>query len=283
MSSYYVKIPKLLTVLDDSSKDCEEKLSTLKTLITGSSPYESDSAVRPSEPQPVAPPEVTIEDKFEKIFKESPGAQDKKNARALLQEIEKSNKLKWSIDSMELILDGEIIKYTNVLHLIKLVISTGPASLPLGLTLFCDALMSIKAPLTLIRNGDAKEIWSNLTRIHEANGKVIESPPDPSLGAPEAASTEQDPDQPSIVGKRPREPDEEEDANLQPSGKRPAPDKAPVYSPKGGAKKTFGLEKDKLKGLRRSPKLKAEIENAWKSGNGNQSGSKRNLRSSAKR
>ena len=257
-----------MRVFDDESTTCEDKLATLKNIITEKSPYESSDStslkIATPEAKSVGP---TTEDRFEKVLSQISGINDKKVAKTLLEEIEKSSKISWDFETLEIVIDGEQLKYTNIVYLIKRVITVNPASIPLGLTLFLDALMKIKAPMTLIKNGDAKQILENLQKINDAAAAQSESSTTETPSS-ESTSSETTSSEGNSYGKRSR--DEDVDEELEPSSKRVASDALTQDSSladDNDAKQNFGLESATLKGIRRSPRLKAEIEKAWKSSN----------------
>ena len=263
--SIYVKIPRIKTIIDDPNTECEKKLNDIRVLVEGGKP----KPVEPIESSPgtsglnLVPPAsetatvpVTAEN-FSLVLDEIPGAVEKKNAESLLHEIERSNIIQWSPETLEIIIDGSPVKYTNIKHLIKRVVTSFPASLPLGLTLFLEALLRIKASISLIKNGDSKELMANIIKIksHSSddtvrNTSTLDDVPQKDDGEPALDVNEE--------RKRGRESDGDDGDDNDVSA-------APSKRLRGDAvRRDFDLPTTKLDRIRRSPRLKKEISDAWK-------------------
>ena len=260
--SIYVKIPRIKTIIDDPSIECEKKLNDIRVLVEGGTP----KAVEPSESSigttglTLVPPAsetasvpVTA-DRFDLVLKEISGATEKKHAESILHEIEKSNVLSWSSETLELIIDGSPIKYTNIIHLIKRVVTSFPASLPLGLALFLEALLRIRVSVGLIKNGDAKELMANIIKIRNYSGDGNLSVN--NTAALDSVSTEESAEQ----RKRGRESGDDDDDDDE-NGSTAAPSKRLRVD---AVRQDFDLPSSKLDRIRRSPRLKKEISDAWK-------------------
>ena len=257
MSTHYLKIPKLKTIVDDNDLNCEKKLEKIRSLIGESNPILADGAPKGSSLEVVPPSTSTSADKFDAVLKEITSVGEKKLATSLLQEIEKSSLITWSPETLEISIDGTPVKYSNIAYLVKRVVSSFPASFPLGIVLFCDALLKIKAPLTLVRNGDVKEILENLQRIKEVkDGNVGEGEKVKEVGDDQEKN-------PESTLKRQRVSDDEDD--FSPQEKRLRNEEAgETLVPETSVRRSFDLPSEKLDKLRRSPRLRKEISEAWK-------------------
>lgn len=112
-------------------------------------------------------------------------------AKQLLQDIEKSELVSWDFTTMELIVDGKAIAHSHIKLLVhKLVIASSPI-LPLGLVTFVDALLRIRAPLTLIRDSDCLNIRDALLKIRGKTSTLAETEtPVAETTATESSSTD---------------------------------------------------------------------------------------------
>ena len=255
MSSAYVKVPKLKKIVENGELDCETKLETIRSLIGESTPL-LDGKGSSLE---VVPPSNITSGKFDVILKEISGVNEKKIAKSLLQEIEKSTLISWSPESLEVSIGGTPIKYSNIVYLVKRVVSSFPASFPLGIVLFCDALMRIKAPLTLIKNGDVKEIIENLVKINEfRKGKG-----GGDGQRDETLELEENKESPASL-KRSRENEDDGDFPDEKRLKEQNVDSNEASVEENSIKRSFNLPHEKLDKLRRSPRLRKEISEAWK-------------------
>ena len=258
MVSQYVKLPQLKKILDVTEQPCEETLSQIRNLVdnNGSSLTltggENGSA-------PGVAPGTTIENgnfaSYEKILKVIKNSNDKKVALSLLQEISKSDHLSWDPETLEIIISGEPVKYTNIALLVRKIVSVGPTTLPIGFVLFLDSLRKIKAPYTLLRNGDAVSVLDTLSRI----GGTLEPATETSV---ENNDNEMITESHGL--KRDREESESEGLPENQSKKlRKNNDEVEETVPK----RDFDVPSDRLKKLRRSPRLKKSISDAWDSMN----------------
>ena len=265
--SYYLKVPKVLKILEDNAESCEGKLENLKKLISQNSPFQSNVNSKQTSGGAAATETdgtdggggLGDDGKYENLVKDITSVTDRKLALSLLYAIESSNVLSWSDSNLQLIVDGEEIKYTNISHLLKKVVTPLPASMPLGTVLFIDGLLKIKAPLNAIRSGDAKEILSNLQKVHSA--KV-----DSSTSSTEESNENVENDVQSNGDgvnmrenvKRPRSVDDDDDSDgpVSKQQRREETDDLP--------KRRFDLDDTRLKKLRRSPRLRKEISDVWK-------------------
>ena len=268
MHSSYVKTPRINAVLDSPGLTCDQKLENIKRLAEG-------KKVTLVEPEPGA--SIENLDKKEsggsepmntggnvsgnpiyvdKILDQISGVKEKELALVILQEIEKSNYISYDRESYELIINGETIKFTNILHLINFVISASPNLIPLGHTIFINLILLLKIPWDVIRNGDSQETRQNLLKIEELKKKTP--------GGGEAPGNEngyenmeQAAAEPSAVA----EPSEIAPVEKKIRKKRGREDDTEDLGQP--AKRNFGVEESALKGLRRSPRLRENIAAVW--------------------
>ena len=204
---------------------------------------------------------------------------DRKTALSLLQEISKSDSLSWDPETLEIIISGEPIKYTNIALLVKKIVSVAPASLPIGFVLFLASLQKIKAPYTLIRNGDAINVLENLSRL---GGSLEPAATEPTPPAVEEQAEEPMIQQPSTENsditnlnskKREREDDDETENEANENRKKRQRDDE--VDAETAPKRDFDVPPDRLKKLRRSPRLKKSISDAWETMNHDRKTSKK--------
>lgn len=286
MVSNYVKIPQLKKILDVEEQPCEEKIAEIRNLIDGgqSPMITGDSSLPPSIVSPTASPTVS----YEKILSKIQKTNDKKTALSLLQEISKSNYLSWDPESLEIIVNGVPIKFSNIALLVKKVVTVGPATLPLAFTIFLASLVKIKAPYSLLRNGDAINVLENFDRMKAAledttqtTAKTDENLPLPgqniALSETAPAESSMDTNVPAVVetatpvdnlGSRKRSREEDGEEGEEGGGKRQREEEEDDVV----AKRNFDVPPDRLKQLRRSPRLKQSIADAWQEMNPSSSG-----------
>ena len=100
---------------------------------------------------------------IEKIVSEISGVKEKQLARSLLNEIDRSDYISFDPDNLEIIVDGENIKFSNIKNLVQYCILANPSHLPLAIALFLQCMIRIKIPSELLRHGDA---LGNLPLFH---------------------------------------------------------------------------------------------------------------------
>ena len=274
--SLYVKIPKLKNIIEDPNIECEKKLDDIRVLVDGGTPKPSNFSRPSSLDSPgvsLVPPvpndkseTASTEERFSRVLKEINGAAEKRAAESLLIEIEKSEVIKWDPVSLEIQIDDTPVQFTNISHLIKRVVTSYPASLPIGTVLFCEALLRIQAPLNYIHNGDIREIVHNLTRINEAKNTVADPTGSVSEPTSEAALAEAQDSSPGEADSRKRGRDADGDDGGEDGGED---DSVRQSSRKrlrsaDSVRRTFDLPPNRLDKIRRSPRLKKEIQDAWK-------------------
>lgn len=267
----YVKVPQLKTIID-AEQPCESKLESIKNLIDGSSGSGSTVPTASGPLSYVAPGGTA--DKHEKVLAEISGANEKKLGLALLQEIEKSSLLTWNPESLEIALNGETIKFSKISLLIKKVITTAGATLPVGLTLFIESLLKQKIPYTYYRSGDAINIRDNLVTILDgktSGASIAEEtlPADNSVEPGDKRKREGESDEENDESKRAKPVVNEEQIEKETEETKNKNEKPRKIRK---AKRDFKVEPNKLKNLRRSPRLLQDISAAWESNrNGNKS------------
>ena len=270
--SQYLKTPHVLKIINKDGVACEEKLTEIKNLIDG----KGLKVLPPGEELPNNTPEASVESNpvptptatqaaIEKIVSEISGAKEKQLARSLLNEIDRSDYISFDPDTLEIIVNGENIKFSNVKNLVQYCISANPSQLPLGIAIFLDSLIKIKIPNELLRHGDALGIRDSLLKIEELkrkgslSGENIPPPSETASGGVEEVTGEgggEEGEQSGRGKKREREDDEDVDGG------------ASVLNP---AKKTYGLSRGSLDKIRTSPKLSEKILEKWRNAAGEKS------------
>ena len=283
MFSSYVKVPQLKKILDEES-ECEKKLDLIRNLVEGQKPVsappppptESNNAEKISGDLSAAPaggslPEAGSQDiensgsaqkssgpEYAKILEGVKGSIEKKTAILILDLISQSKRLSYDSENLELIIDGERVRYTNVQYLIKRVVSGFPAQYPIGLTLFIQELKNINVPLHAFRGGDAKNIWDDLNRIKKEKEKSHGDSASANEGVKEKES--------ELKRKLPEE-GEEESAVGEVEAKRPRLEASEVEG--GGESElvrwSYGQTKESISKLRRSARLKKSLQKSWES------------------
>ena len=273
--SQYLKTPHVLKIINKDGIACEEKLDELRNLIGG-----KGLKVLPSgEELPEKTPEVPVvsnslpaptatQSAIEKIVSEISGVKEKQLARSLLNEIDRSDYISFDPDNLEIIVDGENIKFSNIKNLVQYCISANPSHLPLAIALFLQCMIRIKIPSELLRHGDALGIRESLLKIEELKSRGLsrgENTPhsEPVLEGDRAANGE------GVNGvgeqgergkKRDREEDDKDDGG------------ASVLNP---AKKSYGISQGSLDKIRTAPKLREQISSTWRDAMGGGNSRKR--------
>ena len=164
MYTRHIKAPVLKEILLED-KTCEEKLNQLKDLV--------------GIPSELPVPQNTDERALskEKIIAEL-SISERKTANDLLDYIEGSEFISWHTQTLELILDGKIIEFSNIQNLIKKVVQTLSPNQPIAFVLFIDALLKLKVPQNLFRDGDAVNTRAQLLTIKNslAEAETVSAP-----------------------------------------------------------------------------------------------------------
>ena len=279
--SHYLKTPHVLKILNKEGVACEEKLDELRNLIGGKGlkllppgeelPERTQEAPVESNPPPA---QTAAQAAIEKIVSEISGAKEKQLARSLLNEIDRSDYISFDPDNLEIIVDGENIKFSNIKNLVQYCISANPSQLPLGIALFLQCMIKIKIPSELLRHGDALGIRESLIKIEELRSRGLsgrETAP-PSEVAEEVVNggNVEGVDEGGGRGqKRAREEDDDDDDDDDDNGGG-----APVLKQ---ARKTYGLSEGSLDKIRTSPKLQDEIASSWRDAMGGSNTRKRKV------
>ena len=90
--------------------------------------------------------------------------------RTLLDEIEKSDNLKWDDNSLEMVLNGENVSFSNMNLLVSKLVQKNSPSIPLALVSFINALLINRIPLSYFRDGDSQNIRQALINIGRQSG-----------------------------------------------------------------------------------------------------------------
>ena len=257
----YLKTPHVLRIINSESASCEEKLANIKNLIDGNklkiatSGQELPSGTPATEETVSVPASSPAQSAIEKIVDEIRGAKEKQYALSFLNEIDRSNYISFNPETLEIIVDGETIKFSNVKNLVQYCINAAPSNLPIALAIFIECMIKIQLPSELLRHGDAQGLRESLIKIQElkekssTNVETTTSPTDATAEGPVVTNDENNDETDELGGrgkKRTREEEEGgEDATLNPP------------------KKSYGLSGPSLDKLRTNPKLKDAIAEKW--------------------
>ena len=257
----YLKTPHVLRIINNESVSCEEKLENIKNLIDGNklkiakSGEELPSGAPVSEETISTPVSTPTQSAIEKIVDEIKGAKEKQYALSFLNEIDRSNYISFNPDTLEIIVDGETIKFSNVKNLVQYCINAAPGNLPIALAIFVQCMIKIQLPSELLRHGDAQALRESLIKIQElrekssVNDKSEQEVVDANAEgtAVNKEETTEETSEPSGRGKkRTLEEGEEGEDDILPS-----------------PKKKFGLSENSLDKLRTNPKLRDAIAEKW--------------------
>ena len=269
----YIKSPHLTAVIDDTGISCEQKLERIKGLIDGKklSLLKSGEAINSRPDNGVNNGDAAApRSEYDVILSDLNGAKERELGETILQSINQSDYMSYDRNSFEIIVASETIRFTNIKNLIQFCVKNDAANLPIGLTLFLEGLLHIKTAVHAIRSGDSVAIKDDLIKIGtirekdkaaldvvpannedigvDANGTVDGAVENNTSDAPVVA------DESSVgrqevkeKGRKRRRGADEEEENLTPAAKK------------------FGLDDQSLNSLRRSPRLTAKLDEAWKS------------------
>ena len=253
----YVKVPQLRQIID-RKEDCETTLHNIKSLIglseESSPPSDTQKLklVPPGSPRDggtsTEPPSVKSNHENIEIVLKDFSNNEKNDGRAILEYINNATSISWNPETFEIVIDNDVVKFTDIRLLLKAIVGNSTATLPVGLCLFIEKLIELKLPFSHYRGGNALALRNNLLKIlgskeQSSDGKVADT--DPETTNELSPSTE-------LPRKRKREVDEVDEM----SGKREKIEdsaSAPL------------LPDERFKGLRRSARLKKEIQDVWKS------------------
>ena len=257
----YLKTPHVLRIINSEGVPCEEKLANIKNLIDGNklkiatSGAELPSGTPASEEPNSTPVSTPTQSAIEKIVDEIRGAKEKQYALSVLNEIDRSNYISFNPGTLEIIVDGETIKFSNVKNLVQYCINAGPSNLPIALAIFIQCMIKIQLPSEFLRHGDAQELRESLIKIEElkeksSTGSESTAPTTEAVDESVAAANDENSEGTSELSGRGKkraieEVEEGEDTTLQPP------------------KKTYGLSRPSLDKLRTNPKLKEAIASKW--------------------
>ena len=269
----YIKSPHLTAVIDDTGISCEQKIERIKGLIDGKklSLLKSGEAINSRPDNGVNNGDAAApRSEYDVILSDLNGAKERELGETILQSINQSEYMSYDRNSLEIIVASETIRFTNIKNLIQFCVKNDAANLPIGLTLFLEGLLHIKTAVHAIRSGDSVAIKDDLIKIGTIREKdkaalnvVPANNEDIGVDANEAvdgAVENNTSDAPVVAdessvgrqevkekGRKRRRGADEEEENLTPAAKK------------------FGLDDQSLNSLRRSPRLTAKLDEAWKS------------------
>ena len=269
----YIKSPHLTAVIDDTGISCEQKIERIKGLIDGKklSLLKSGEAINSRPDNGVNNGDAAApRSEYDVILSDLNGAKERELGETILQSINQSDYMSYDRNSLEIIVASETIRFTNIKNLIQFCVKNDAANLPIGLTLFLEGLLHIKTAVHAIRSGDSVAIKDDLIKIGTIREKdkaalnvVPANNEDIGVDANEAvdgAVENNTSDAPVVAdessvgrqevkekGRKRRRGADEEEENLTPAAKK------------------FGLDDQSLNSLRRSPRLTAQLDEAWKS------------------
>lgn len=259
----YLKTPHVLKIINNESVTCEEKLANIKNLIDGNkltiapSGVELPSGGQNTQETSSAPVATPSQSAIEKILDEIRGGKEKQYALSLLNEIDRSDYISFNPETLEIIVDGETIKFSNVKNLVQYCVSAAPSQIPLALAIFVQCMIKIKLPSELLRHGDAQNLRESLIKIAELKAKDSVSGEVASTVESESASSvavapEGNLSGTSEEGGRGQKRALEEDESVI--------DESVTLNP---AKKSYGLTQPSLDKIRTNPKLRDAISEKW--------------------
>ena len=169
----YVKSPFLKSVIEEEGTSCEEKIEKIKGLVdgkklsllksgqtaTGSSEQGSNNASIGNAPS--AP-----NNESDVVLSGISGIRERQIGETLLDEINRSDFINYDKNTFEIIVQSEVIKFSNIKNLISFCVSSNAAQIPIGCAIFIEALLQIKASISSLRSGDAQIIKEDLLRVH---------------------------------------------------------------------------------------------------------------------
>ena len=269
----YIKSPHLTAVIDDTGISCEQKLERIKGLIDGKklSLLKSGEAINSRPDNGVNNGDAAApRSEYDVILSDLNGAKERELGETILQSINQSDYMSYDRNSLEIIVASETIRFTNIKNLIQFCVKNDAANLPIGLTLFLEGLLHIKTAVHAIRSGDSVAIKDDLIKIgtiREKDKAALDVVPAnnedigvDANGAVDGAVENNKSDAPVVAdessvgrqevkekGRKRRRGADEEEENLTPAAKK------------------IGLDDQSLNSLRRSPRLTAKLDEAWKS------------------
>lgn len=274
----YLKTPHVLKIINNADVTCEEKLDGIRNLIDGKrlkvlppgqelSSRTPDVPVEPSS----APAQSPIQAAIDRIVNEISGVKEKQLATSLLNEIDRSGYISFDPETLEIIVNGENIKFSNIKNLVQYCISASPSQIPLAIALFLDCLIKIKIPPELLRHGDALGIRDSLLKIDEIKSKSLSS----TENAPSVSETIAE-GNPEVSGEKVSEEAVSSGRGTK-RGLEEDDDDDDDEVPLNPAKKSYGLSDGSLNKIRTAPKLREQISSAWRDAMGGTKSRKRKV------
>ena len=265
-----MKLPQIRKIVE-AEEDCETKLHNIRNLLGVSNNTESPRltisppAVTNSEAAEV-PSVPSNHDKIENVLKEF-SSHERKDALAIIELINTSSGIDWNPETFELKIDDEVLKFTDLRLLLKAIVATTNSTLPVGLCLLIEKLLELKLPYVHYRGGNSIAIRNSLIKI--LGRKTLPSPDESGKGGVDVNLTVEGVTSDTGHGKRKHDLDDDDDADGDVrQAKRQKEDVIDNENVTGNASNAYNVSLDRLKGLRRSARLRKEIADVWKSNDG---------------
>ena len=180
----YVKTPFLKSVLEEDGISCEAKIEKIKALVDGkklsllksgqttsgsSEPISSNASngnvpLTPNNASNDNAPSIPNNDN-DVVLSGLSGKKERQLGEIILDEINRSNFIDYDKNTFEIIVQSEVIKFSNIKNLIAFCVTSNAAQIPIGCAIFIEALMQIKASIASLRSGDAQIIKEDLLRV----------------------------------------------------------------------------------------------------------------------
>ena len=288
MVTNYIKTPQIRKIIDANDNDCESKLESIRQLLDGSPESKSTGGgVRIVVPSVEGvggggAPSGNVNG-YESLLKDLSGP-ERKFASDIIDLMRSNGSISWDSESFELIVNGKKVEFSDLRLLLAKTVTSMQISQPIGLCYFVSKLIELKTPINHFRSGDVLDIRRSLLKIAEEklgkstgdSGGEVQTVGDSGGGVDQvgnsvaeggegeqAANSEVESTVKENGGlggnKRKREVEEEEEGEEEEleerENKRLRAD---------DIREDFNLP-DKIRGLRRSPRLSREIENRWQS------------------
>ena len=168
----YVKSPFLKAVIEEEGISCEEKVEKIKGLIEGKklsllkSGQTLGTSGEPSNNASNANVASTTNTESDVVLSGLNGVRERQLGETILDEINRSDFIDYDKNTFEIIVQSELIKFSNIKNLIAFCVTSNAAQIPIGSAIFIEALLKIKASIASLRSGDAQIIKEDLMRVH---------------------------------------------------------------------------------------------------------------------
>ena len=170
----YVKSPFLKSVIEEEGISCEEKIEKIKGLIDGKklSLLKSGQTTSGSSEPNINDtsngnvPSSAPKNDSDVVLSALSGIKERELGETILDEINRSDFINYDKNTFEIIVQSEVIKFSNIKNLIAFCVTSNAAQIPIGCAIFIEALLQIKASITSLRSGDAQILKEDLLRVH---------------------------------------------------------------------------------------------------------------------